>query len=325
MKQSSFFNKYIKSKYFTLILVWVVILIVFQFINKNYLSTANIKNILYATSLSGTLAVGIGCMLISGSPDLSAGAVGMMGGLVIALLMQKGIGWGWALIITLVYGSFAGAVNAFFQLTFNMMPFISTLAMSSVWRGIGYIITDSQSISVSNPGWQSLGTAAVFGIPVPFVITILLYIVYSIILSRTKIGRKVYMIGGNRTAASLAGINIKKLRIILCINCSTIAALGGSILAGRMHSATPGSVIGTEFEGIIASCLGGISFGGGSGTMLGGFIGLMLMGCFNNGLSCAGLSSYWQIVASGLLLIAALVVDYVNEQLRIKNLKKKVS
>ena len=126
-----------------------------------------------------------------------------------------------------------------------------------------------------------------------------------------------------RNAAQLAGININKMHTILCINCSTIAALGGAILAGRMHSATAGSVLGTEFEGIIASCLGGISFGGGSGTMGGAFIGLMLMGFFNNGLTGAGLSSYWQIVASGCLLIAALIVDLINENIRVKNLKKR--
>lgn len=320
--KKSLLQSFVKSKSFTLILVWIAILAVFQILQPSYLGIQNIKNILYATSLSGTLAVGIGCVLISGMPDLSAGAVGMMGGIVIAILLNLGMSWWLALILTLAFGALAGGINAFFLLKFNMMPFISTLAMSSVWKGIGYIITDSQSISVSNPVFIKLGTATLFGIPVPFVIMIVLYIVYGIILSRTKLGRKVYMIGGNRSAAQLAGINLKKMRVILCVNCSTVAALGGAILAGRMQSATPGSVLGMEFDGIIASCLGGISFGGGSGGMLGGFIGLMVLGCFNNGLTCVGLGAYWKIVASGILLIMALMVDFLNNQMRMRNLNR---
>lgn len=322
MTKVSPLKNFFKSKNMTLILVWIAIIIVFRIINPHYLTWQNIKNILYATSLSGTLAVGIGCMLLSGMPDLSAGAVGMMGGIIVALLLQSGWGWFPAIVVTLMFGAVAGGINAFFQIKFKMMPFIATLAMSSVWKGLGHIITDSQSVSIGNPAYQKLATATILGIPVPFVIALVLYIVYGIILSSTKFGRKVYMIGGNRNAAQLAGININKMHTILCINCSTIAALGGAILAGRMHSATAGSVIGTEFDGIIASCLGGISFGGGSGTMGGAFIGLMLLGFFNNGLTGAGLDSYWQIVASGCLLIAALVVDLVNENIRVKNLKK---
>ena len=325
MEKTTSFHKVTSSKSFVLILVLVLVLVVFWLINPNYLGWQNIKNILYATSLSGTLAVGIGCMLISGSPDLSAGAVGMVGGILVAMLLQAGIPWVPALLITLVFGAVAGSINAFFQLRFNMMPFISTLAMASVWRGLGYVVTKAQSVSVADPVFTKLGTATLLGIPVPFVITLILYIVYGIILSSTKFGRRVYMIGGNRTAAELAGINIKKMRTILCINCSVIASLGGAILAGRMHSATAGSVIGTEFDGIIASCLGGISFGGGSGGMVGAFIGLMLLGAFKNGLSCAGLNTYWQIVASGLLLIVALVVDYINAQVRAKAMSKKIA
>ena len=323
--KNNFFHKITRAKSFTLILVWIAVLIFFRLINPNYLSWQNIKNILYATSLAGTLAVGIGCRLISGGPDLSAGAVGMMGGVIVALLLQAGWSWVPALLAALVFGAFAGSVNAFFKLKFQMMPFISTLAMASVWKGLGYIITGAQSVSIGDPTFQKLGTATLLGIPVPFVITIVLYVIHGIILSRTKLGRRVYMIGGNRTAAELAGINITKMEIILAVNCSTIAALGGAILAGRMHSATAGSVIGTEFDGIIASCLGGISFGGGSGGMFGAFIGLMLLGSFKNGLSCAGLNTYWQIVASGLLLILALVVDFINEQIRVNSLKKKIA
>jgi len=316
-------RKFAREKGFALLLVLIAVITLFQIINKHYLSVNNIRNILIAASLSGTLAVGIGCMLIAGMPDLSAGAVGCMGGLLMALFLRSGMGWVPAMVLSLIYGAIAGAMNAFFINQFRMMPFIATLAMSSVWRGMGNIITDNQSIAISNVVFNNIGSTWVLGMPLPFVIMLCLYIIYGLILKYTKFGRSIYMVGGNRMAARLAGISIKKVMTILMINCSVIASLGGAILAGRMHSAHPSSVHGTQLTGIIASCLGGISFGGGAGGMLGGFIGLMLLNFFNNGLTIAGLSSYWQIVASGLLLILALTVDYINGRVRLRVLKVK--
>jgi ribose transport system permease protein len=321
MKNSSLIKKFVKERSFTLLLVLAAIIVTFQLVNKNYLSSDNIRNILNAASLSGTLAVGIGCILILGIPDLSAGAVGCMGGLLIAILMNTGLGWFPSLLIAIAFGAAAGFINAFFVNVCRMMPFISTLAMASVWRGIGYIITDNQSISISNDAFQKIGSAGFLGMPLPFIIMMLLYLIYGLMLKYTNFGRNIYMVGGNRSAARLAGINIKKVQTILMVNCSAIATIGGSILVGRMHNATPFSVHGTEIDGIIASCLGGISFRGGAGGMLGAFIGLLLLNFFNNGLSIIGLGTYWQIVASGLLLVVALAVDFISTELRAKNLK----
>lgn len=318
---NSFIKKLAKERSFTLLLVLIAIITIFQVANGNYMTPDNIRNILSAASLSGTLAVGIGCILILGIPDLSAGAVGCMGGLLIAMLMNTGLGWLPSLIIAMAFGVIAGLINAFFINVCRMMPFISTLAMASVWKGIGYIITDNQSVSVANAAFHKIGSMLFLGLPLPFIIMMLLYLIYGLMLKYTNFGRKVYMVGGNRNAARLAGINIKRVHTILLANCSMVATVGGSILVARMHNATPFSVHGTEIDGIIASCLGGISFRGGSGGMLGAFIGLLLLNFFNNGLSILGLDTYWQIVASGLLLVAALTVDFISTELRAKKLK----
>lgn len=318
---NSFIKKLVKERSFTLLLVLIAIITIFQVANGNYMTPDNIRNILSAASLSGTLAVGIGCILILGIPDLSAGAVGCMGGLLIAMLMNTGLGWLPSLIIAMAFGVTAGLINAFFINVCRMMPFISTLAMASVWKGIGYIITDNQSVSVANAAFHKIGSMLFLGLPLPFIIMMLLYLIYGLMLKYTNFGRKVYMVGGNRNAARLAGINIKRVHTILLANCSMVATVGGSILVARMHNATPFSVHGTEIDGIIASCLGGISFRGGSGGMLGAFIGLLLLNFFNNGLSILGLDTYWQIVASGLLLVAALTVDFISTELRAKKLK----
>ena len=321
MKSNPFIKKFVRDRSFTLLIVLIAIVIILQLVNKNYMTSDNIRNILNAASLSGTLAVGMGCLLILGIPDLSTGAVGCVGGLLLAILMNAGLGWFPSLLIAMGFGVAAGLVNAFFINVCRMMPFISTLAMASVWKGLGYIITDNQSISVSNATFHKIGVISVLGLPLPFVIMIVLYIVYGLMLRYSSFGRNIYMIGGNRNAARLAGININRVRTLLLINCSVISTVGGSILVGRMHNATPFSVHGTEIDGIIAILLGGISFGGGSGGMLGAFFGLLLLNFFNNGLSIIGLGTYWQIVASGLLLVAALMVDYITTQFRPKKLK----
>lgn len=315
---------FIKSKNFTLLIVIAIVVIVCQSINPSYLSGDNIKAIIYSTSLAGTLAVGIGCILISGNCDLSAGSVGCMGGIIIALLLQAGVPWGIALIITLVFGALCGCINAFFAFRCKMMPFISTLAMSSVWRGVAYIITDTYNIVIDNESFWKLGSLKVIGIPLPFIIMCVLMIIYGYILSSTIFGRKIYMVGGNRQAARLAGISTSRIGTMLMINCSTLACLGGAVLAARMHNGSPGSVNGTELEAITAAVLGGIAFGGGSGTMSGCFIGVMLLYTFNNGLTFIGLNSYWQIFFGGAILVLALALDYLSTQAQKKKMVQNI-
>lgn len=321
MKSVGFIKKFTRSKSFTLLTVLIAVIILFAVLNKNFLSIDNIRNILIAASLSGTLTVGIGCLLIAGIPDLSAGAVGCMAGLLAAMLMNAGFGWVLSLLIAMAFGAFIGVLNAAFFTKLRMNPFIATLAMASVLSGLCNVITAGQSIAITNVAFQKIGTGWFLGMPIPFIIMLVLYIAYGLMLKYTNFGRSIYMVGGNRNAARLAGINAQKIYTMLMVNCSMIAALGGTILVGRMYSATPSSVQGAEIDGIIASCLGGISFMGGGGGMLGGFIGLLLLNCFNNGLTVTGLNTYWHVVASGLLLVAALSVDFLNDQLRKKSLK----
>ena len=303
-----------RSTSFVLICICIVVVIIFQLINSNYLTGDCIRNIMYDCSLSGMLTIGIGCILISGNADLSAGGVGCFAGCLIAILLRDGMPLVPAFIISLLFGAAAGFVNAFFVYVCRMMPFIATLEMASVWRGMAYIITGHYNVVISNETFWKLGTTRVLGMPLPFVIMVILFIIYGIILSRTFFGRTIYMMGGNRQAARLAGINASKLGTILFVNCSTISALGGILLAAKLHNGSPTSVNGTELEAITAAVLGGIAFTGGSGDMLGAFCGLILLNAFNNGLNIAGLTAYWQMLASGLLLTIALIIDYYNKK-----------
>ncbi len=322
MDNQSGIKKLTNSKGFTLIIVMAVIIVGFWLINKNYLSDDNIRNILNAASLTGTIAIGMGCLLLSGQIDLSSGATGMMGGVIIAFLLQTGMPWFPALIITLLFGCVIGLINAFFVNVLNFMSFISSLAMMTALQGLGLVFTNAQNIAVSNQNFWALGSTNVLGIiPMPFFIMLVLYIVYGFILTSTKFGRRVYMCGGNRNAARLAGIDPKKTHLVLFINNSAIACLAGSMMTARMHMASPNAVLGSELSAITAAVLGGISFMGGGGGMGGAFIGLMLLNTFTNGLVVIGLGSYWQIIAQGILLIAALTLDFFRERGRIRALK----
>ena len=315
-------RKLFSSQYLTLIIVFVVIVVAFYVMNNNYLSTNNIRNIMNAAILSGMLAIGIACVIISGNPELSAGAVGCIGGVICTLLLQAGIPGVPAVLITIVCGVAMGLINALLVNVFNVMAFIATLAMASVWKGFALILTSGKTISISNKAFFWLGTGTIASIPVPIIILILLFIIYGIILARTRFGRSMYMCGGNRSAARLAGLNPKKISTILFANSSGLAAFAGAILAARMHTGSPTAVIGTEFKGITAAVLGGVAFTGGSGTMLGVFIGLLIMNGFNNGLSVVGLGSYWQICAEGVLLILALLIDYYRTRAKERQMKR---
>lgn len=318
-------KRFTVSKSLMLLLVMAALIAVFYLINSAYLSADNIRTILTSASLSGTIAVGMSLLIISGHVDLSSGATGMMGGLLVATLLQTNMPWPVALFITLLFGCATGLIISFFVNVLNFTSFITTLAIMTALSGVGLVMTNAENIAINNQGFWTLGTINVFElIPLPFFIMLLLCIIYGLILRFTKFGRSVYMCGGNAGAARLAGINPRTVHTILFVNNSAIACLAGSLLASRMHNANPSAVMGTELTAITSSVLGGISFMGGSGTMGGVFIGIMLLNVFTNGLVIAGFSAYTRIVAQGALLIAALILDFYREEARQKTLRVSV-
>ena len=183
-----------------------------------------------------------------------------------------------------------------------------------------YLCVDGMN---TNQSFWEFCSGTLFGlIPYSFIYFCVLIVVYGFMLSNTKFGRKIYMVGGNRNAARLAGISVSRISSIMMVNCSVLAAFGGSILSGRMHSGNPASVHGTQLTAITAVVMGGVAFGGGSGNMLGAFLGIILLNVFNNALTVVEVSSFWQIIMSGVLLIVALMLDYFNSQRNEKMLKQ---
>ena len=304
-----------ESNTFIMLCVLIVVVVVFYLLNPNFISRGNLVNILVASSTIGFLAIGQTYLIIAGHIDLSCGTSAALSGVLMAYVLREfAVSWPVAVLIAFIVAVAVGLTNATLVNVFNLQPFIATLAMASVCRGFAFILSDGRSVSIADQGFIALGTGTTFGIPNPVILMLVLFAVFGFILARTVFGRSVYMIGGNVTAARFAGLNPKKISTSLYIMSSLIAALAGIIAAARMHSALPGAVAGSEFDAITAAVLGGVAFTGGKGTMLGCFIGLLIMQSFNNGLTAVQVPAFWQVVAKGALLIGALIFDYFRVQ-----------
>jgi ribose transport system permease protein len=323
MKQASFLRRTARSKYVALLAVTVVLAAVFTIIKPDYIGVDNIKNIMVAMSFTGTLAVGMTMLLIAGEVDLAAGVEACLSGVICAILIESGLAWPIAIIVTIAFGAFCGLINVFFVNVLNLMGFIATIGIMSVFTGIIRILTSSKSMPVSDKTFWAIGSTKLFGIiPLPFLIMVVLMLIYGFVLNYTSFGRNVYLIGGNRRAARLCGVNQKKVVAILYINNGALAAVAGIVLAARMHSASPMAGSTGALDAITVAVLGGVAFIGGIGKLGGVFIGLLLLTVFNVGLTATGFQSYWQIIAQGALLILALSVDFFSENSRRKALER---
>ncbi|MDR3277954.1 MAG: ABC transporter permease [Oscillospiraceae bacterium] len=314
-------NILMNNKVAPLLLIMVVVVIFFWYMNPGYLGPSNILILLKSSSLTGILGVGVGMLLISGQVDLATGGEAGLAGVLTAIMLYHGWPWPAAVLTALVFGAAAGAFNSLMVNGLNMMAFIATIGLSSVLTGLANVVTRGSPVKFNNAAFVNIGATKLLNVvPLSFIIMAVLMIVYGLLLSQTKFGRSVYMCGGNRNAARLAGLNPKKIHTILFINCGVVSALGGVLYASNMRKGDPVPLT-QGMDAITAAILGGISFTGGSGGMGGLFVGLMLLNSFNNGLTVVRLKSYWQIFAQGALLILALLFDFYRENQRLKMLK----
>ena len=304
-----------------LIIALIILIAVFTIFNNNYLGYANMMDILVAAS-TGLVAIGESYLIIAGLVDLSAGSVAAFASVLTAVLLSKGVNLTITIIIVLASGTLVGLINGFAFNKIKLEPFIATLATMSIVRGFAYIICGGNDVYITNNTLIAFGTDRFLGIPYSVIILIIAFIVFGIILAKTRFGRSIYVIGGNKEAARLAGLNPQRTSSILFMIAGALAALGGIILAARMNSGQPASSVGLEFNAITAAILGGIAFTGGVGTVFGTVPGVLILQCFNTGLIMINVPSFWQQVAQGMLLFIALAFDLLRKQSRDKKLLK---
>ena len=226
-------------------------------------------------------------------------------------------------MIGLLIGVVVGFIDGMVVSKFRVPAFIITMAMMNVCNGIAYVYSGGQSTRITDKFFIAIGTGYLFNIiPLPVVYMVVLIIVFSFLLSKTKFGTYVYAIGGNREAARLSGVPIKKVEIIVFTLSGALAAFAGLVLASRMYSGQPSVGSGYEMDAIAACVLGGTSMAGGRGRISGTVFGAMVIGIISNGLNLIGVSSYWQLIVKGLIIACAVVLDSQKGNLALLRKKK---
>ncbi len=298
----------------------VFVFILFSSINKNFFSVANIVNLLVAASLVGLVAIGHTYLIIAGQNDLSPGSLAALSGTLCALLVSWGIPLAISIIATLVVAAIVGLCNAMMVNKIKLDPFIATLVSQAILRGFAYIICNGKPVAISDPAFIYIGKARFLNIPLSVWIMVLSISAFGFILAKTKFGRSIYAIGGNKDAARLAGLNPQKIIRICFVMMGLFCGIGGIVFSARMNSGQPAANVNLEFDAITAVILGGVSFTGGVGNMGGTVLGIILIQAFNTGLIMVNVPSFWQYVARGALLLFALTSDYLRKKKRNKNL-----
>jgi ribose transport system permease protein len=301
-----------QSNIISLLFVWIFIVVLFYLLNPYFFSLVNFMNIGRSVSLIGISGAGFTTALIAGSVDISIASVMAATGMVVGILYDFGVPIGIAILAGLALGVIAGYINGTIITKLKVNSLIATLGTLSIFRGFAFISKAGRSIIISERSLDYIGRGVLSFIPMPFLILILVFILVHIFLSQTDYGRTIYAIGGNSEASRLAGINVMRLQSAVHIISSFLAAISGIVLTGLTGSALPTAGSGLEFEVIAAVVLGGVSLSGGTGSMLGVFLGILILGTLGNGLVIMGISSYWQQVARGVVLIVAVAVDQIR-------------
>ena len=303
-----------------LIVALIIVVAIFSSLNGNYFSWTNYVNILVAASLIGLVAIGHTYLIIAGQNDLSPGSVAAFTGVLCATLVSMGLPFVLAALVTLLSGVVVGLFNSWMVNKIKIEAFIATLVTQFVFRGFAYILCDGRPVSITDSAYLSIGATRFLSIPLSVWIMLVLILIFGLVLAKTKFGRSVYAIGGNKDAARLAGLNPQRIVTILFVIMGVVTALGGIVFSSRMHSGQPAANVNLEFDAITAVVLGGVSFTGGVGDMVGTILGVILIQAFNTGLIMVNVPSFWQYVARGALLLFALTSDYIRKTKREKAL-----
>jgi ribose/xylose/arabinose/galactoside ABC-type transport system permease subunit len=306
---------------------------------NTYLTFKSLTTVINTMTVPGFLAVGASFLMISGNIDLSASTIGAFAGMFLTASIQYyHFPWWLGIAVALVISAAFGLFNAVLVNEFYFQPFIATMAMSSVIRGLmTFVSMDPKAASpvattiTLNPSMSDwfgghptdamnfIGKFEFFqgkALPIPFniILLILAFVIYGVILKKTKFGMKVYLVGGNRMAARLVGVNPKKISYILFTNSAIMGGIAGTIFSSKTLQGSSMALQADMFTGMTAAMLGGISFGGGAGGMGGAFVGLMITRAFNQGMLSINASSFATTAFSGVLLIIALTIDFTSSR-----------
>ena len=290
----------------------LIILIVFvSVLNPAFLQVNNLLNLMRQLIINGFIALGMTFVILTGGIDLSVGSTLAFTSAIFAGLLQNGMNTGLAILITLALGLALGLINGLLITKGKLAPFIVTLATMTIFRGLTLVYMDGRPISgpKDNFAFQFLGKGQVFGIPFQVILFLIVYIVLSALLNKTSHGRKIFAVGGNEKASFISGIKIDKVKVLVYVISALMAVVSGLVLTSRLNSAQPTAGSAYEMDAIAAVVLGGTSMTGGSGSLTGTLIGILILGVLNNGLNLLGVSSFYQQIVKGVVILIAVLID----------------
>lgn len=308
---------------FRSLIALVLMTVALSVLSEHFLTTDNGLTILRQVSINMCLSLGMTLVILSGGIDLSVGAILGFSGAVAAGLLKNGISipaFGLHVQFTTSGAIFAGVLvgaalgwhNGVAITRFRLPPFIATLGMLSIARGLAFLWTGGFPITGLGAGFGQIGTGSWLGVPVPVWIMAVLVGVFLVVAKRTRFGRHLYAVGGNARAARLTGLNVDRIKIAVYTLAGALAGVAGLIVTSRLDSAQPNAGLSYELDAIAAVVIGGTSLSGGRGTIWGTVLGCLIIGVLNNGLFLLNVSPFWQLVIKGYVILVAVAIDQAS-------------
>ena len=311
------------AKFQSLIALALMVLAI-SLLSESFLTADNGLNILRQISVNLSLSIGMTLIILTGGIDLSVGAILALSGAVAAGLLKHGIAveplgvklqftvFG-SIVAGLLVGSAAGLFNGVAITHFRLPPFVATLGMFSIARGLTMLWTGGFPVTGLGPTFGAIGTGVFLHVPVPVWITGVLVGIFVLLTRMTRFGRYIYAVGGNERAALLTGLPVNRIKVAVYTLGGLLAGAAGLIVTARLDSAQPNAGLGYELDSIAAVVIGGTSLSGGRGSVIGTVIGCLIIGVLNNGLFLLNVSPFWQQVVKGFVILAAVAIDRMSQ------------
>ena len=306
-------KEFVKS--FSIVLVFVAICILFTSLNQYFFTWNNWLNLLRQSSINGILAIGVTFVILTKGIDLSVGSIMALAGMVAASLVTTGNESPilFAIVAALGTGAVLGLANGALIARVNVPPFVATLGMLSMARGLTLIFSDGRPIANLSAPMKWIGSGNVLGMPVPVLIFFAVFVIGWVTLSRTTFGRYIYAVGGNEKAARTSGISTRTITASTYVISVLLSGLCGLVLTSRITAVLPQAGIGYELDAIAAVVIGGTSLSGGRGSLVGTLFGALIIGTINNGMDLMGVSSYYQQLLKGAIIVLAVIADQIRK------------
>jgi len=303
----------------------VLMAIAMTILSENFATKDNLFNVARQISVNLCISIGMTMVILTGGIDLSVGSILAFTGAIAAGLIKNGIEVEGAnlfigftllgvVIVALVAGGFLGWFNGLMITRFKVPPFVATLAMLTIARGLTMLYTKGFPITQLGDNFNYLGTGWFIGVPMPVWISVLVIAASVFFINKTRTGRYIYAIGGNERAALLSGVKVNRVKVFVYMVAGVLSGIAGLLVTARLDSAQPNAGLGYELDSIAAVVIGGTSLSGGKGSIMGTVIGALIIGVLNNGLVLLDVSPFWQQVIKGFVILLAVIIDKVQKR-----------